>query len=173
MSLPTHVVEIIVSFCDDNTKAKCRILNKHFDSFVGDVTPQYIKNQNEYLKVVDMLNTNPNHALYNFRLSSKTYHVILADENNHDIYMYIVEKGYGGKTITRSYSKQHVVKNLKNLFKRDGIFRGTEHKAIDMFKEIFNNIYTMSLCCGNPIPSNYLVWKNSIKMQTKLNRCQT
>jgi hypothetical protein len=161
--LPFHIVELIVTqHCDIPSKGKCRILNKYFNNLIGDITPIYIKNQNTFLNILHILCVIPKHSLFNFRLSSESYHLILSDENNMDIFLYVVEKGYGGKTFKRCYSKKHIVKNLMALFKRDSLFKGVEQPANVFFESIFKTIKTLSLSCAEPLPKPYLEWKRQI-----------
>ena len=117
--LPIHIIESIIKVSDIKTQAKISITNKYFNSFIGDIRPNYIINQTYFIKLLQKLCENQQFSFFTLRLLSKDQHIVISDENNYTIYMYIIDRHNRLKTITRSYSKHCATQAFKNLFNKN------------------------------------------------------
>lgn len=153
-SLPSHVIELIVSKCDHKTKSRFSIASNHFRQYIGDITPIHIKQQNYFLETLKNVCENPKISFFHFMMKSKNYNMIITDENNLDIYLYIINKNNDvtQKLTTRNYKKYRVVQNLKSLFKK-------HYNSYDVFfKEFFENLTRVNLTCGKQRPTIFTEW---------------
>jgi hypothetical protein len=160
--LPIHIIEKCVSLLGNKEKAICKCLSTHFNKYIGNVCPKYIKLQMLCVQVLDELCSNSQYAYFNVSINSANYRIIISDENNHDVYVYVVKKGLGGKTVTRTYKKDKLVSNLKQVMKRNkkyGTLEITEHV---LYHDVFSNIRSVSCVSGKNTPNLFMKWKNMI-----------
>lgn len=143
--LPIHVIESIINLCDQKTKAKFSITNKYYNEFIGDIQPNYLRNQIYFINLMKKLCSLTDFNFFNLRILSKKYHIIISDENKYTIYMYIIDRQNRKNTITRSYSKSLATNAFINLLNGTKIVKEANQKAKILFINIFDHISEICL----------------------------
>ena len=172
VELPYHIQEAIIDKLDNKTKAKCRIINTHFNNYIGDITPKHIQHQSTFLNVLRNLVDNPKCAFFNLAINSLNFRMIVSDENSFELYVYIIKKGLGAKTVTRNYKKNKCVINFQDNFKKRTIYGSHNIPSYQLFEDIFSNIRSVSCASGKQTPSSFLQWKNKINRHHQNNHHQ-
>lgn len=162
--LPYHVIELIIDNCDVITKTRFSISSKYFLNYIGDVTPIHIKQQQYFLNSLKYICENPKCAYFHMMIISKHGTLIVSDENNTDVYVYIMQRINGKqKTDTKYYKKSCIVKNIRRLFKTDKIWKTVNKSYNKFFNEYFENIYGVTIACGKQKPVDFNEWKDYLK----------
>jgi len=132
--LPCHIQEAIIDKLDNKGKAKCRIVSKYFNNYIGNITPEHIKHQRMFLNVLKSLIENPKYAFFNLAINSSNFRMIISDENNFEVYVYIITKGLGAKTVTRNYKKINVLSISKIILEKEQYMVLTTFHLINYLK---------------------------------------
>lgn len=133
--LPLHVIEHIVSKCDRQTQASCKIVCKKLNEFIGDISPTYIKNQKKFIETLDR----ERHVRF-FYMSvvSKKYHMIVSDEDEGKVQIDIITRGTMQKPIRRTFQKQKIMQTMNEWFKSKRIIKGIGMSARHVFNDVFS-----------------------------------
>ena len=161
--LPLHIQERIIDVLDNKNKAVCKIINIHFNNHIGDVTPKHIKHQVMFLNVIKNLVETTKFAFFNLAVNSSNFRMIVSDENGFVVYVYVIKKGIGGKTITRNYKKDKCVVNFRDMFRKKTSYGTLGITSSQLFEDIFTNLRSVSCVSGRTTPSCFLDWKNCVK----------
>ncbi len=170
--LPCHIQEAIIDKLDNKGKAKCRIVSKYFNNYIGNITPEHIKHQRMFLNVLKSLIENPKCAFFNLAINSSNFRMVVSDENNFEVYVYIITKGLGAKTVTRNYKKNKCVINFQDNFRKRTIYGSHNIPSYQLFEDIFSNLRSISCASGRQTPSCFLEWKSSINLHNQNNHHQ-
>lgn len=162
VELPLHIQELIIDKLDNKSKAICKIINTHFNKYVGNVTPKHIKHQVMFLNVLQSLIDNPKFAFFNLAVNSSNFRMIVSDENSFEIYVYIIKKGIGGKTVTRNFKKHKCAANFKDMFKRKTLYGTLGISSAQLFGDIFTNLRSVACASGQQTPTSFLNWKRCV-----------
>lgn len=165
--IPLHIQEVILDKLDNKNKAICRIVNMHFNKYIGDVTPKYIKHQAMFINVIKSLIASPKFAFFNLAVNSSNFRMIVSDENNFEVYVYIIKKGLGGKIVTKNYKKNKCATNFQNLFKKDIMYGTLGVTASQLFQDIFTNLRSLSCASGKTSPSCFRTWKKYFQQSSE------
>jgi hypothetical protein len=161
--LPLHIQELIVDKLDNKNKAVCKLINIHFNKHIGDITPKHIKQQVMFLNVVKSLVESTKFAFFNVAVNSSNFRMIISDENGVEVYVYIIKKGIGGKTITRNYKKDKCVVNFRDLFRKKTLYGTLGITSSQLFEDVFTNLRSVSCVSGRTTPSCFLDWKSCVQ----------
>ena len=161
--LPLHIQELIVDKLDNKNKAVCKLINIHFNKHIGDITPKHIKQQVMFLNVVKSLVESTKFAFFNVAVNSSNFRMIISDENGVEVYVYIIKKGIGGKTITRNYKKDNCVVNFRDLFRKKTLYGTLGITSSQLFEDVFTNLRSVSCVSGRTTPSCFLDWKSCVQ----------
>lgn len=161
MEVPLHIIEAIINGVDTKSKARFCCVNKYFKTFIGNVAPRYIVHQEHFFDTLSELCDNKRHAYFNVSINSNSHRIILADENAHEVYLYILHKGSShkptDKIITRTYVKEHIVKNLRKLVLDKKPLRCGTDSAQDIFYGLFENIKSVNVVSAH-VSRCHRVW---------------
>jgi hypothetical protein len=161
--LPLHIQELIVDKLDNKNKAVCKLINIHFNKHIGDISPKHIKHQVMFLNVVKSLVESTKFAFFNVAVNSSNFRMIISDENGVEVYVYIIKKGIGGKTITRNYKKDKCVVNFRDLFRKKTLYGTLGITSSQLFEDVFTNLRSVSCVSGRTTPSCFLDWKSCVQ----------
>lgn len=165
--LPPDIIQLIIlEHVDIETKTKCKVLNKDFLLLIGDCRPRHIIHQQYLTEVLGELCSSCQYSFFNLSINSKDFRIIISDYDNHhdrDIFFRVFKKGVGSRTLSRGLKKSFAVDNVKSLFKRKTIFKGTDIISKSLFEQIFSNVYAVNLICGKQKPLKFQEWKQVIK----------
>lgn len=162
VELPLHIQELIIDKLDNKNKAICRIIDTHFNKYIGNVSPKHVKHQVMFLNVLNSLIENPNFAFFNLAVNSSNFRMIISDENTFEVYVYIITKGIGGKTVTRNFKKHRCAINFQDLFKRKTLYGTLGMTSSQLFEDIFTNLRSVACVSGRQTPSCFLDWKSCV-----------
>lgn len=171
--IPLDVIEQIVNAMQLKEKARFKCVNRHFNQYIGSIVPLFVINRHFVVKILDELCMHKQHAFFNVSINSENYRVIVSDENNHDIYVYVMHKASGNgrvtkKIVTRNYTKKNFLANLRKLMSTDtkpfGLCQACPH---DMFVDTFQNLRSINVTSAVKCTS-FEEWKHWFKTEVSV-----
>jgi hypothetical protein len=116
-----------------------------------------------FLNVIKNLVETTKFAFFNLAVNSSNFRMIVSDENGFEVYVYVIKKGIGGKTITRNYKKDKCVVNFRDMFRKKTSYGTLGITSSQLFEDIFTNLRSVSCVSGRTTPSCFLEWKSCVK----------